>query len=167
MSDHPPDAVPDPFADIDVNDPQAVARALAEIGMRAGARQAVLEHMHARIGRALKAINDATAALVTRDDMEARMAAMESDIAVQRASDKRALAAIMLAFAGIVLAAFVAIGIAVAGNTQARQRQQEFLDTVLVRQEFVAICTRTEPTEQAIRACINEHVASEGLPSGP
>lgn len=124
MSDTPASDTPaedaaaaEEWRDVDANDPQAVARALASLGMRAGAKLAVIEHMHARIGRAVTAVESASAKLdqlATRQELEDKVTALEGDIARQRDRDRRRLIVAVLALGGVLVALFVCVALLLA-----------------------------------------------------
>lgn len=102
------------WRNVDPNDPQAVARALAALGMRVGAKMSVVEHMHERIGRAVAAVEEASAKLdqlATRQELEDKVAKLESDQAEQRRRDRNRLlaaAGALIVFLGIL---FVCVGL--------------------------------------------------------
>lgn len=155
------------WAAVDLDDAKAVIRALAEVGMRAGVKASLAEHMHERIGKALTAFQEATAALATSEDVDRRIEALEDKLNQRRRRDKGRLIVLVVVLVLVFSGVIAAIGIAVAGNTAARHRQQEFLDTISTRQEVVAICTRVNGTEGEIRACIRSGLTEAGVPSRP
>lgn len=149
------------WAAVDLDDPQAVIRALAEVGMRAGVKASLAEHMHDRIGRALAAFQEATAALATRDDVDRRIKALEEDFERRRARDRKVsarrfvgLIVVGLLFAAIVASAIVLNRLDIARDGEEDRRFAE-------RSEIVAICASTYPgNEPQIRACIASRVPS-------
>lgn len=144
----------DPFRDVDLDDPQQVARALARVGMRAGAEASVLRHMDKNIKETLAEFRRATAELsklATRQELEDRVAELESKMDDRRRRDLWGLAVTLLLFAAII-GGFIAIN-------RADIRRDEREDELFARRtEVVAICTRLEATEPAILSCIGERM---------
>lgn len=102
------------WRNVDPNDPQAVARALAALGMRVGAKMSVVEHMHARIGRAVEAVEQASAKLdqlATRQELEDRVHDLEADLARQRSRDRRRLTVGIGALVVVLAALFVCVAL--------------------------------------------------------
>lgn len=165
-------SVDEVWAGIDPDDPKQVARALAEIGMRAGGQASVLAHMHARIGRALDEFTratDALGALATREELEAKVNALERRQDEQRAADRRAATTRLIVVVAVAVLVVTVIAAAVALNrsavTTAERRDREAearsaaqIAEVTRRQEITAICTRTNGTEATIVACIAERL---------
>lgn len=154
------------WRNVDPNDPQAVARALAALGMRVGAKMSVVEHMHARIGRAVDAVekaNETLGQLVTSEQLEARVAELEAQVADDRRHDRQraarrfvGLVVVFGLFAAVVLSAIVL-------NRLDIERSQEADRRFAVRSEAVAICASTYPgDEPRIRECVETR-----LPSSP
>lgn len=156
------------WAAVDLNDPQAVIRALAEVGMRAGVKASLAEHMHERIGRALAAFQEATAALATREDVDRRVKALEDDFERRRASDRRVSGRrfVGLIVAGVIFAAVIVSAVVLNRLDIARDDQED--RRIALRTEAVAICASTFPgDEPKIRACVADKLEQVGVPSGP
>lgn len=171
MGDGPEDGrVVDPeveaWRDVDPNDPQAVARALAALGMRVGAKMSVVEHMHARIGRAVIAVekaNETLAQLVTREELEERVALLEQRVDENRAKDRRTSAR---RFAGIIVTFALFAAVVITGVVLNRldiQRGKDADRRFAERSEAVAICASSYPGDELrIRECV-----AARLPSNP
>lgn len=154
------------WRNVDPSDPQAVARALAALGARAGAKLAVVEHMHARIGRAVAAVEEASSKLdqlATRQELEDKVNALEQNVAEARRRDRdqsrRRFVGIVLTF--MLFAAIVASAVVL--NRLDIQRQAKEDERFARRSEAVAICASSFPgDEAAIRECV-----AARLPSNP
>lgn len=156
------------WAAVDLNDPQAVIRALAEVGMRAGVKASLAEHMHDRIGRALGAFQEATAALATREDVDRRIKALEDDFERRRARDRKVSGRrfVGLVVVGVLFAAVVVSAIIL--NRLDLERDNDEDRRIALRTEAVAICASTHPGDrEAIRACVTDELADLGVPSRP
>jgi HAMP domain-containing protein len=156
------------WANVDTSDPVAVARALAAVGARAGAKVAVLEHMNDRVGRALDKLDEATAALnalVPRTEMEAEMAQLRKDVDDDRKKDRQTSRRrfVGLVIVGLLFAAIVISAVAV--NRAAISRAEDDAEDRNARTDAVAICASTYPGDRAaIIACVNDQL---GVPSQP
>lgn len=156
------------WAAIDMNDPVAVAGALAEVGMRAGAKVSVIEHMHDRIGRALTAFEEASSKLATREDVDERIRAVEKNQQALRDADRRrswrrylGLVLVVLIFAAIAASAIIVNRLDIQRDDREDRRFQ-------ARSEIVAICASTYPGDrERIRACVAEELRLLGIPSSP
>lgn len=144
----------DPFRGVDLDDPAQVARALAHVGMRAGAEASVLRHMDKNIKETLAEFREATAALnklATRQELEDRMGELETKVDDRRRRDIAGLVVILLLFA-LIVGGFIAIN-------RADLHRDEREDQLFARRtEVVAICTRLEATESAILECIGKRM---------
>ncbi len=161
------DAEVEAWRDVDPADPESVARALAALGMRAGAKLATIEHMHERIGRSLTAFNEATATLrelVPRTEMEEQLRQLRKDVDEDRQKDRQRSGRrfIGLVVVGLLFATIVATGWALNAAAIRRAENQQLRSDS--HSDVVAICASTYPGDEVkIRAC----TAARDLPSGP
>lgn len=152
------------WENVDASDPTQVARALASLGARAGAKVAVLEHMNERVGKALTKLDGAVEALhelVPRAEMEDQLAQLRKDVDTDRERDRRAarwwLAGVVVVFAAVA----ALIGTAVWLNRADLARDQREDERFVRRSEAVAVCASTYPGDaDAIHACVEARVPS-------
>lgn len=146
------------WANVDASDPIQVARALAAVGARAGAKLAVLEHMHDRIGRALAKLDEATTLLndlVPRAEMERQLAQLRQDVDDDRAKDRRTS---WRRFVGLIVTGLLFAAVVISAiwlNRLDIERDQQEDERFARRSEVVAICASTYPgNEPKIRECV-------------
>lgn len=150
------------WANVDASDPVQVARALAAVGARAGARVAILEHLNARVGRALdqlKVATDALHDLVPRAELEAQMAQLRKDVDDDRKKDQQTS---RRRFVGVVLVGLLFAAIIVSAimlNRAAIKRASDDADRLGRRTDAVAICASSYPgNEVKIRECVRTYL---------